>query len=128
MVQAQSTGHAGNSATPMDLQSLPLQFAEMGRKQFETMIEAQKQFLEAAEEMNRTWVAHTQLEANLVSDFIGKLASVRSLPDAASACQESMSRQLQVFTDDSRRLLHSGEKFMEAGAQALSNSGAVVSS
>jgi hypothetical protein len=121
MADVQSTDRAGKSEKSTDFRAFPVDLADTGKKQFESMIGVQKQFVETASEMNRAWIARAQSEANLVSDFIGKLASARSLPDVASAYQECMGRQLQIFAEDGRRLFDDSEKIMRASTRLFSN-------
>jgi hypothetical protein len=99
----------------------PEAFGEMGKKQFEAAVEMQKEFLDTMEEINRAWLTRAQSEVTLASELVGKLATSRSIPDAATACQECMSRQMEMLAEDSRRMLADGEKLMRAGARLFSN-------
>lgn len=99
----------------------PGAFGEMGKKQFEAAVEMQKEFLDTMEEINRAWLTRAQSEVTLASELVGKLATSRSIPDAATAYQECMSRQMDMFAEDSRRMLADTEKLMRAGARLLSN-------
>jgi Phasin protein len=99
----------------------PGAFGEMGKKQFEAAVEMQKEFLDTMEEINRAWLTRAQSEVTLASELVGKLATSRSIPDAATAYQECMSRQMEMLAEDSRRMLADGEKLMRAGARLLSN-------
>ena len=67
--------------------------------------------------MNREWVSRIQSEAKLASDFVTKLIAARSIPDAASALQECATRQFEMFTEDSRRLLADSQKLIETGTR-----------
>ena len=87
----------------------PGAFGEMGKKQFEAAVEMQKEFLDTMEEINRAWLTRAQSEVALASELAGKLATSRSIPDAATACQECMSRQMEMLAEDSRRMLADGE-------------------
>ena len=73
------------------------------------------------EEINRAWLTRAQSEVTLASELVGKLATSRSIPDAATACQECMSRQMEMLAEDSRRMLADGEKLMRAGARLFAN-------
>ena len=99
----------------------PGAFGEMGKKQFEAAVEMQKEFLDTMEEINRAWLTRAQSEVALASELAGKLATSRSIPDAATACQECMSRQMEMLAEDSRRMLADGEKLMRAGARLFAN-------
>ena len=77
----------------------------------------QKEFFDTFESMNREWVSRIQSEAKLASDFVSKLTAARSIPDAASAYQECATRHLEMFTEDSRRLLADSQKLIETGTR-----------
>jgi hypothetical protein len=92
------------------------------------MIELQKQALEYATEISQVWTARAQSESKLVADLMTKLAGARSIPDAASAWQECLQRQIQLNTDDTRRLLEQNEKFMRRSTEMFTSGGATLSS
>jgi hypothetical protein len=80
----------------------------------------QKEFFDTFEGMNREWVSRIQSEAKLASDFVSKLTAARSIPDAASAYLECATRQFEMFTEDSRRMLANSHKLMETGTRLFS--------
>jgi hypothetical protein len=79
------------------------------------MLAMQKELLHTVEGMNRDWLARAQSEGRLVSDFVGKLTTARSIPDATSACQECAARRFEMYAEDSRRLLTNSQKLIETG-------------
>jgi hypothetical protein len=86
----------------------------------------QKEFLHTVESANRDWLARAQSEAKLVSDFVRKLTTARSIPDATSACQECAARRFEMFAEDGRRLSTDSQKLVETGMRIFS--GPVASS
>src|SRR6516164_2968477 len=84
---------------------VPAAFGETGRKQFEAALEVQKELLGTLEEMNRAWLARAQSGVALASELVGKLATARTMPDAAAAWQECMNRQMEMFAENSRQML-----------------------
>jgi len=100
---------------------VPRVLGELDKKQFEAALGTQKEFLGAIEEANMAWIARAQSEIALAYELAGKLAAARSIPDAAGACQECLTRQMQMFAEDGRRVLADGEKFMRAAARRLAN-------
>lgn len=100
---------------------VPGAFGEMGKKQMETAVEMQREFLDTMEQINRAWLARAQSEVTLASEFVGKLAAARSIPDAATVYQECMSRQMEILAEDSRRMAADGEKLMRIGTRMLAN-------
>jgi hypothetical protein len=100
----------------------------MGRKQFETALKIQKELLGTFEEINHTWLACAQSEMALVSDFVGKVTTASTIPDATAACQECMNRQMEMLAENSRRMFAESEKLMRAGARFFSNGSSALSS
>ena len=97
----------------------PTAFGEMGGKQFETALKIQKELLGTFEEINQAWLACAQSEMTLVSDFVGKLTTAPTIPDATAACQECMNRQMEMLGENSLRMFAESEKLMRAGARFL---------
>jgi hypothetical protein len=100
----------------------PAELAEMGKKQVEAMIDVQKEFINAIEEVNREWAARVKAEQDLATEFAGKLTAARSIPETAAICQEWMSRRMELFAEDSRRLVADIQKFTMATARVLPKS------
>jgi hypothetical protein len=67
------------------------------------MIDVQKEFIDAIEEVNREWGARVKAEQDLATEFAGKLTAARSIPETAGIWQEWMSRRMELFAEDSRR-------------------------
>jgi len=103
---------------------IPATFDSMGKKQYEAAFALQKELLDTFEQMNRAWFVRAQSEIDLAAEFIGKVAGTRSIPDVATACQECMSRQLEMLAEDSRRILADGEKLLRASTRHLGNGSA----
>jgi Phasin protein len=100
----------------------PAELAEMGKKQVEAMIDVQKEFINAIEEVNREWAARVKAEQDLATEFAGRLTAARSIPETAAICQEWMSRRMELFAEDSRRLVADIQKFTMATAHVLPKS------
>ena len=80
-----------------------------------------KEFLDTLEEINRAWMARAQSGVTLASELVGKLAAARSVPEAAAAYQECMTRHMELFAEDGRRMVADSEKLMRVGARLFSN-------
>lgn len=99
----------------------PLHLLEVGRKRAEAVLEAQNELLIAFENLNRDWAIRAKAEAELASNATVKLMGVRSIPHAASVCQEWMSKRMDLWAKDTRWLLDDGQKFVGAGTRLLFN-------
>lgn len=89
----------------------------------DSMLDLQKQSLEYIAELNQSLMTRAQYESKLAADLVSKLVAARSIPEATSAWQECMQQQMQMNTDDVRRLLERNEQFMRVGAELFSDSG-----
>ncbi len=100
---------------------VPEAFGSLGKKQYETALAMQRELLDTFEQINHAWFARAQSEIDLAAEFLGKVAETRSIPGVATACQECISKQLEMFSEDSRRMLADGEKLLRAGTRHLGN-------
>jgi Phasin protein len=96
--------------------------AQAGRKQLEAMVELQKQFFDP-QEISRGWAARARLEADLATEFGKGITTAKTIQEVASVCQEWMNRRMELFTEDSRRLVAETQKFMTAMTQVMSGGG-----
>lgn len=117
----------GEKAAPLAaLTWFPEAFGNLGKKQYEAALAMQRELLDTFEQMNHAWFARAQSEIDLAAEFIGKVAETRSIPGVATACQECISKQLEMFSEDSRRMLADGEKLLRAGTRHLGNGASAV--
>jgi hypothetical protein len=91
----------------------------MGKKSIEELLNVQAKLFENLRETNRHWLECVQSEAALASKFTTKLATMRSIPDAMTTCQEWSSRQIEMMAEDSKLLIADIQKFMETGTRLL---------
>jgi hypothetical protein len=102
------------SSKPMSPDANPAELAEMGKKQVEAMMAVHKEFIDAIEEVNGEWAARLKAEAELATEFAGKLSAAKSIPETATICQEWMGRRMEMFAEDSRRFAAGIQKFTTA--------------
>jgi hypothetical protein len=93
----------------------------MASKQFEEFAKVQSDLLQEIRQANQDWLDRIQSEAALASEFTSKLTASHSIADTTTACQEWARRRMELFTEDSQRLMTNSQKFMEKTAQFLSN-------
>jgi hypothetical protein len=97
------------------------EFATMGKKRIEELLNVQTELFENLRETNRHWLERVQFEAALASKFATKLTATRSISDAMTTCQEWTSRQMEMMAEDSKLLVADTQRFMETGARVLSS-------
>lgn len=97
------------------------ELAAVGKRQIDEFVKMQTELLDKLQEMNRQWLDRAKLNANLASELASKLTAARSIPDAMAVCQEWTSRRFEMMAEDGKHLLADTQKFMEVGAQLLSN-------
>jgi hypothetical protein len=103
-----------------ELARLDLHVRRIRRNGEETGRDA-KGVLDTLEEINRAWVARAQSGVTLASELVSKLAAARSVPEAAAAYQECMTRHMELFAEDGRRMVADSEKLMRVSARLFSN-------
>ena len=102
---------------------LSTEFATLGKKSIEELLNAQTELLKNLQETNRHWLEIVQSEAALVSKFATKLTTTRSIPDAMTTCQEWSNCQIEMMAEDCKLLVADTQRFMETGARFLSAAG-----
>ena len=95
-------------------------FLKLGREQTEATFKIQKDVLEAYEEASRAWLARVQSEVDLWSQLATKLAATRSVPEALSAYQESVTQRMQMAAEDGKRMSDDCREIMSKLAGSLS--------
>jgi len=109
---------------PPFMNFVPTEIAEIGKKRLEVMVEMQKELLATIEEINQAWFSRAKSEATIASELVSKLTSARSVPETTTAYQECMGKHLDMFAEDSRRLLADSQKFFQLGTRFFMNGSA----
>jgi len=107
------------SAKPSLPNANPAEFAAMGKKQVEAMVDVQKEFVNAMDEASRGWAARVKAETDLAAEFSGKLTAARSIPETTAIYQEWMGRRMELFAQDSQRYVADIQRFTTAAARLL---------
>jgi hypothetical protein len=98
----------------------PAQFAKAGKKQVDALVEMQQDLVKGMEEMSREWAARIKVETDLANEFARKLSAAKSAPDSMAVYQEWLSRRMEMFAEDSRRIAADSQKFLAKGARLFS--------
>jgi len=96
-------------------------FSKFGEAQAEATLAMQKELIDTYEEISRAWLARLKSEADLWSELVTKMSSVRSLPDALGAYQQCVAQRMQLVADDGRRLVEDSQKIMSTITRAMPN-------
>ncbi len=107
--------------TKPTLTSIPHEVIDMAKKNIDSLLEAQREFVHALEDMNHGWFDRAKAEMELASEFAVKLTAVRTVPDATTTCQEWTNRQMELLAEDGRQMIAGGQKFMQAGTRIFAN-------
>jgi hypothetical protein len=100
---------------------IPAELLDVAKKKIESLLEVQKELMETLEGINHELFNRAKKEAELASEFVGKLANVRSLPDATSTYHEWATKEMELLAADGRQMLEHGEKIMQASRRLFSN-------
>jgi hypothetical protein len=116
-----------NQATPnveKAMQSatlIPSELIEITRKRIESLLDVQKELMQMLEGINHDLFNRAKKEAELASEFVGKLASVRSVPDATSTYHEWATKEMELLAADGHQMFANSEKLMQASRRLFSN-------
>jgi len=86
----------------------------------QSAIEAQKEISAAFEQASRNWGERLKAETDLAQEFTTKLASSKSIPEAAQIYQEWLSRRMRLLFDDGQKLMADSQRLMGSFTRALS--------
>jgi ABC-type amino acid transport substrate-binding protein len=98
----------------------PAGFQKLGEKQAEAFAAMQRELYGLVEEANKSWVKRTELEREMANELVTHLQSAKSLPDAAKAYQDWMTRRMQTLTEDGQKLFAESQKFIAAATRFMS--------
>jgi hypothetical protein len=118
MNQATGTEKAMQSAT-----MIPSELMEATRKRIEALLEIQKELMQMLEGINHELFNRAKKEAELASEFVGKLAAARSVPDATSTYHEWATKEMELLAADGHQMFAHGEKLMQASRRLFSGNG-----
>jgi hypothetical protein len=100
---------------------IPTEIMEVTRKRIESLLEIQKEMMQMLEGINHDLFNRAKKEAELASEFVGKLASAKSVPDATSTYHEWASKEMELLAADGHQMFAHGEKLMQASRKLFSN-------
>jgi hypothetical protein len=110
------TDQAAQGATLLSSELL-----DVAKKQIESLLEVQKELMQTLEGINHELFNRAKKEADLASEFVGKLAAARSVPEATTTYQEWATKEMELLAADGRQMFANGEKIMQASRRLFSN-------
>jgi Phasin protein len=93
----------------------------LSRRGVDDFVKVQAELFDKFQDLSRDWVKRWQAEANLLTDFGVRLATARTVGDAASAYQDVANRQLELTTEDMKRFVTGAEMFARGGVGLFAN-------
>jgi hypothetical protein len=97
------------------------QAVETEKKIGEAALQAQDEFLKTFEDVSREIMSCTAAEIERGLNLSKKLSGAHSFSDALAAYQEWLREEMSARSEDARRFMSHGQKFMSAGTRAFSN-------
>jgi len=102
---------------------IPSELLDVAKKRVESLLEVQKDLMATLEDINHELFNRAKKEAELASEFVGKLAGVRSVPDATTTYQQWATKELELLAADGRQMFEHGEKIMQVSRRLFSSNG-----
>jgi hypothetical protein len=99
------------------------QLFQLGKRQTNTVLNLQKELLDAYEEASRAWLSRVKSEVELWSNLATKLSATRSVPEGMETYRDCVSQRVQMAADDGRRLFDDGQKIISALTRSLNGGG-----
>ncbi len=103
-------------------------FGELGPRGVTAGLRLQKAMLTLFSDIGQEWFSRATAEAELALKLPNKLKAARSVPDAFSAYQEWLGEWLNMFSEDSRRLVSDSRKIVDTGVRCFADTAPAATS
>jgi hypothetical protein len=100
---------------------IPTEIIEVTRKRIDALLDIQKELMQMLEGINHDLFSRAKKEAEIATEFVGKLAGARSVPDATSTYHEWASKEMELLAADGHQMFAHGEKLIQASRKLFSN-------
>ena len=94
---------------------------DQAHEQTKSVFAAQKEFLDALQEINEHWFARVKSEAEYAAGMASKLATTRSMPDMTNLYQDWFGQRMQRCVEDSNHLVADVQKLIRTGTRLAQN-------
>jgi hypothetical protein len=95
-------------------------FLKLGKDQTEALTALQKELMQSYEEAGRAWTERVRSEMELWTELGKKLTSTRSVPEAVEIYKQSLTRRMQMATEDSQKFAADCQKIAQKVARSMS--------
>ncbi len=95
-------------------------FLKLGKGQAEAMTALQKELMQSYEEAARAWTERMRTEVELWTELGQKLTATRSVPEAVEIYKQSLTRRMQMATEDSQKFAADCQKMAQKVARSMS--------
>jgi uncharacterized protein with gpF-like domain len=94
---------------------------DQAHEQAKSVFAAQKEFLDALEQINAHWFARAKSEAEFATAMANKLAATRSMPDMTTLYQDWFGQRMQRCVEDSNHVVADVQKLIGTGTRLAQN-------
>lgn len=108
---------ATQSRSDSSLSANFIQQFDQAQEQAKSVFAAQKELLNALEQINEHWFARAKSEAELATAMANKLAAVRSMPDKTTVYQDWFNQRMQRCVEDSNHVFADVQKLIRTGSR-----------
>jgi len=113
---------AAQSRSDNSLSATFIQQFDQAQERAKSIFAAQKEFLDALEQLNEHWFARAKSEAEFASVTANKFAAARSMPGMTTLYQDWFGERMQRCVEDINHAFSDVQKFMRTGTR-LAQSG-----
>jgi hypothetical protein len=96
---------------------------QLGAERLESLLERQKQLLDAFEQIQRDRISRMIEETEFASDLAARVSKARTVPDIMTVHQEWISRRVEMLAEDGRKFLDDSQNVANAMLRMLASNG-----
>lgn len=101
------------------------EFNKAGTQQADALKAMQSEFSTLFEEAKRAYSDRIETEQKLTAELISNLSQAKTLTDGAKIYQDWVAKHMQMWAEDSRRMVSDAQRFYAATSRMMSGQGHV---
>ncbi len=114
------------STNPLSAAAFNLdEFSKVGMQQADALKAMQSEFQTLFEEARRAYTERVETEQKLTAELISNLSQAKTVTDGAKVYQDWVAKHLQLWADDSRKMVSDAQKFYAATSRMMTGQGAM---